>query len=134
MDLGKLKKDFVGGINYYYTQKKKIIKTQAEKEKFFDIESSHWELFYCSLRLMRLMSWHWRRNNLLIIRRKLRHGKVSQWKTKKNCHSIFLCCRGRILYGKMFIEKGKFLQILWQFIPLLQNYPASNRYWCICKA
>ena len=41
MDLGKLKKDFVGGINYYYTQKKKIIKTQAEKEKFFDIESSH---------------------------------------------------------------------------------------------
>ena len=44
-DLVKLKKNFSGRINYYYTQKKKIIKTQAEKEKFFDSESSLGELF-----------------------------------------------------------------------------------------
>ena len=43
-DLVKLKKNFSGRINYYYTQKKKIIKTQAEK-KFFDSESSLGELF-----------------------------------------------------------------------------------------
>ena len=43
-DLVKLKKNFSGRINYYYTQKKKIIKTQAEK-KFFDNESSLGELF-----------------------------------------------------------------------------------------
>ena len=36
----KLKKNFVGRITYCYTQKKKIIKTKAEKEKFFDSESS----------------------------------------------------------------------------------------------
>ena len=37
----KLKKNFVGRItSYYYTQKKKIIKTKAEREKFFDSESS----------------------------------------------------------------------------------------------
>ena len=45
-DLVKLKKNFSGRINYYYyTQKKEIIKTQAEKEKFFDSESSLGELF-----------------------------------------------------------------------------------------
>ena len=36
----KLKKNFVGRITYCYSQKKKIIKTKAEKEKFFDSESS----------------------------------------------------------------------------------------------
>ena len=37
----KLKKNFVGSItSYCYTQKKKIIKTKPEKEKFFDSESS----------------------------------------------------------------------------------------------
>ena len=44
-DLVKLKKNFSGRINYYYTQKKKIIKTEAEKEKFSDSESSLGELF-----------------------------------------------------------------------------------------
>ena len=37
----KLKKNFVGRItSYWYTQKKKVIKTKAEREKFFDSESS----------------------------------------------------------------------------------------------
>ena len=44
-DLVKLKKNFSGRINYYYTQKKKIMKTQAEKEKLFDSESSLGEFF-----------------------------------------------------------------------------------------
>ena len=44
-DLVKLKKTFSGRINNYYALKKKIMKTQAEKEKFFDSESSHGELF-----------------------------------------------------------------------------------------
>ena len=43
-DLVKLKKNFLGRINYY-TQKKKIIRTHAEKENFFDSESSLGELF-----------------------------------------------------------------------------------------
>ena len=37
----KLKKNFAGRItSYCYTQKKKVIETKAEKEKFFDSESS----------------------------------------------------------------------------------------------
>ena len=44
-DLLKLKKNFSGRINYYYTRKKKIMETQAEKEKFFNSESSLGELF-----------------------------------------------------------------------------------------
>ena len=44
-DLVKLKKNFSGRINYYYIQKKKVMETQAEKEKFFDSESSLGELF-----------------------------------------------------------------------------------------
>ena len=44
IDLVKLKKNFSGRINYYYTQKEKIIKTYAEK-KFFDMETSLGELF-----------------------------------------------------------------------------------------
>ena len=43
-DLVKLKKNFLGRINYY-TQKKKIIRTHAEKENFFGSESSLGELF-----------------------------------------------------------------------------------------
>ena len=45
IDPVKLKKNFSRRINYYYTQKKKKMKIQAEKEKFFDNESSLGEFF-----------------------------------------------------------------------------------------
>ena len=45
IDLVKLKKNFSRRINYYYTQKKKKLKIQLEKETFFDNESSLGELF-----------------------------------------------------------------------------------------
>ena len=40
-DLVKLKKNFSGRINNYYTQKKKIMKTKAEKENFLTWVESH---------------------------------------------------------------------------------------------
>ena len=43
-DLVKLKL-CAGRIRYYYSQKKKIMKSQTEKEKFFGSESTHGELF-----------------------------------------------------------------------------------------
>ena len=51
-DLVKLKL-CAGRIRYYYSQKKKIMKSQTEKEKFFDSESSHGELFSKSDNLSR---------------------------------------------------------------------------------
>ena len=123
-DLVKLKKTFSGRINYYYALKKKIMKTQAEKEQFFDSESSLGELFSKTDNLCReslspaaVPCSSSRKETplkeqiqLLKQEAGIKGGTAFSLskesccmerchrQKQKNCHSTFSCRRGEILY------------------------------------